>query len=286
MPVPAAGTALVEYLSNSATVGFYLSPVFWAFVGAVFLAERVLPARPTQPVLSQGLRVDVTYVVVTHASGALIHLSWVALLRQVYDQWLGFLTWHASAAWPAALTVTLGILLRDFVAWFHHWVRHRVPFFWRFHAVHHAQRELNLFTDVRYHPLEYFVTTTINALPMFALGNSLAVVAGWSFAATCYTRLTHANVRLRLGPLRYLLVTPQSHRIHHSPDPAHRDTNYGVVFSLWDRLLGTQHPCDDEYPETGIDDPSFPIETSPIRALVGHFLYPFRRHGAPAAPQT
>ena len=118
---------------------------------------------------------------------------------------------------------------------------------------------------------------------MFMLGNGLAVVAAWSFAASCYTRLTHANVRLRLGPLRWVLVTPQSHRIHHAPDPQYRDTNYGVVFSIWDRLFGTPHPCDDAYPPTGIDDPSFPDEGPALLAPVGHFLYPFRR---PRAAQT
>lgn len=277
---PALGS-LLDPLARSPTVALYLSPIFWLAIAAILLAERWMPARPEQRIFSRGLRTDVAYVLITHGSGFLIHFTYVAMLRTAYDRWLGFLTVDAALAWPSLVRIALGILIGDFVAWLHHWVRHRVPLFWRFHAVHHAQRELNVFTDLRYHPLEYLVTTTIGALPMFALGNALPVVAVWSFATTCYTKLTHANVRTRLGPLRWLLVTPQSHRIHHSIDRGHRDTNYGVVFSLWDRLFGTQSPCDDAYPETGIDDAAFPDEwtaagVGPLRALVGHFIYPFR----------
>jgi len=271
----------LEWLSRSGAVALYLSPVFWLAIAAILLLERWMPARREQAVLSRALRTDAAYIAITHGSGFLIHFVYVAALRDVYDRWLGFLTVEAALAWPFALRVAVGILLGDLVAWVHHWVRHRVPLFWRFHAVHHAQRELNVFTDLRYHPLEYLVTLTIGALPMFALGNAFPVVALWGFASTCYTKLTHANVRTRLGPLRWVLVTPQSHRIHHSIDRRHQDTNYGVVFSIWDRLFGTQSPDDDEYPATGIDDPRFPDEwtTTGVKSLlapVGHFLYPFR----------
>ncbi len=278
--VPHAGLPRIERLSHSSTAAFYLSPVFWLAIATILVLERRLPARRDQGILSRGLRTDAAYVVITHGSGFLIQLLYVSVLRSAYECWLGFLTVDAAVAWPFALRVTLGILLGDLVAWFHHWVRHRVPLFWRFHAVHHAQRELNLFTDLRYHPLEYLVTTTLGALPLFALGNALPTVAAWSVVGNCYTKFTHANVRTRLGPLRTFLVTPQSHRIHHSSDDAHRDTNYGVVFSIWDRLFGTQSPDEVAYPPTGIADPSFPDEWSVrgVKALlvpIGHFAYPF-----------
>ncbi|MGH7820757.1 MAG: sterol desaturase family protein [Candidatus Binatia bacterium] len=268
------------WLARSPTVAFYSHPVFWLSLAAILCAERWMPARPAQAVFSKSLFVDATYVVITHGSALLIQLGYLGALRWGYDRWLGSLTVEAAAAWPFAVAATVGILFSDFFAWVHHWVRHRVAFFWRFHAVHHAQRELNAFTDLRYHPFEYLVTNTITALPMFAFGGTLPGVAAWAVASQCYTKLIHANVRTRLGPLRHVLVTPQSHRIHHSVDPEHRDTNYGVVFSVWDRLFGTQHADDDGYPETGIGDERFPDEWVPgsnvLRAPLGHFLYPFR----------
>lgn len=277
----------LERVSRSQTVAFYASPIFWIAIAATLLLERLVPAR-RQAVFSRSLRTDASYIVITHTAGFLINLLWVAALRGAYDRWLGFLTVQAAASWPFALRLVLGILLVDLIAWAHHWVRHRVPLFWHFHAVHHAQRELNVFTDLRYHPLEYLVTTTIGALPMFALGNALPTVAAWSTISNCYTKFTHANVRTRLGPLRSVLVTPQSHRIHHSVDVADRDTNYGVVFSIWDRLFGTQSPRDDTYPETGIDDPAFPDEwrdgASLLLAPIRHFAYPFRAARRRRAP--
>jgi sterol desaturase/sphingolipid hydroxylase (fatty acid hydroxylase superfamily) len=184
-----------------------------------------------------------------------IEATYVVLLRHLYDRWLDeTLTIRALASWSPAARVTVGVVVGDFVAWFHHWLRHKVPLFWRFHAVHHSQREMNVFTDQRYHPLEYLVTSSVRALPMFMLGASVPTVVGVSLATEMLTKFYHGNVRTNFGPLRYLLVTPQSHRIHHSIELQHRDTNYGVIFSLWDRLFGTQHPSSDVYPETGVED--------------------------------
>jgi len=96
-----------------------------------------------------------------------------------------------------------------------------------------------------------------------------------------YSRFYHGNIRTNLGPLRYLLVTPQSHRVHHSVEARHFDTNFGAILSIWDRLFRTRYRGDHEYPRTGIADKSFPLETSrhPIALLwapVAQLLYPFQ----------
>jgi hypothetical protein len=75
-----------------------------------------------------------------------------------------------------------------------------------------------------------------------------------------YTPFYHGNIRTNLGPLKYILVTPQSHRVHHSLDAGHRDTNFGALFSIWDFILRTQCKDFDVYPETGIEDKGFPHE--------------------------
>jgi sterol desaturase/sphingolipid hydroxylase (fatty acid hydroxylase superfamily) len=206
----------------------------------------------------------------------------VKLLQSLYDATLAFLTLHSVASWPGWLKAATAIGLSDFLAWFHHWVRHKVPLFWRLHAVHHSQPELNLFTDVRYHPLEYLVSQTILFLPIFMFQAAFPVALGYSFFHQWYTKFYHCNLRTNLGPLRYLLVTPQSHRVHHSVRVEHRDANFGVIFSIWDRLFGTQHADAAVYPETGIDDPSFPRDRgisgwSLLRDPWRQFLYPLRR---------
>jgi sterol desaturase/sphingolipid hydroxylase (fatty acid hydroxylase superfamily) len=97
-----------------------------------------------------------------------------------------------------------------------------------------------------------------------------------------YARFYHSNIKTHLGILRYVMVTPQSHRIHHSRLRAHRDKNFGAIFSLWDHLFGTQYRRYDEYPETGLDNPEFPHESElSWRKMTGmlwrQLAYPFER---------
>ncbi len=146
--------------------------------------------------------------------------------------------------------------------------------------MHHSQRELNLFTDMRYHSLEYLISRTLVTFPLLMLQTDVTEVLYLSFAHQWYSRFVHTGVRTNLGPLRFVLVTPQSHRIHHSIEPVHFDRNFGVIFSIWDRLFGTHYAGADEYPATGIPDRTFPLErTAGPRAiattLLRQHLYPF-----------
>ena len=95
---------------------------------------------------------------------------------------------------------------------------------------------------------------------------------------------TTATYGTNLGPLRYVFVTPQSHRIHHANNLEYRDRNFGSIFSIWDFAFSTQVRVYDEYPETGIDDTEFPLETSanPVKLLimpVVQMVYCFSRAG-------
>ena len=137
-----------------------------------------------------------------------------------------------------------------------------------------------MFTDLRIHPVEHLVALTIRFVPVMVLGLSKPEIFNLALITLWYTRFIHANVRTNLGPLRHVLVTPQFHRIHHSIEPRHRDQNFGVIFSFWDRLFGTVYPGCDEYPATGIADEDFPHETSYREILTAPFkqlAYPFRR---------
>ena len=151
------------------------------------------------------------------------------------------------------------ILFVDFLYWCQHYCNHRVPWLWKLHALHHSQRELNFFTDFRYHVLEYLVRHTFLVVPFLVLKIDPPVIAVVVIALRWYSRFYHGNIRTNLGTLRYVLVTPQSHRIHHSIEAAHADTNFGAIFSVWDRLLGTQSRDYQSYPATGISDATFPV---------------------------
>jgi sterol desaturase/sphingolipid hydroxylase (fatty acid hydroxylase superfamily) len=157
--------------------------------------------------------------------------------------------------------------------------------------VHHAQRELNAFTAFRAHPVDTAVFKSIQFLPLFVLRNGLEGSTVLVFAYVGWTHLVHSNIRTDLGPLRFVFVSPQAHRVHHSIDARHYEHNYGVVFSLWDRLFGTRWHGRDDYPDTGVDDPAFPVEqidpgwrgvASALRSVARQIAHPLRFRRPPA----
>jgi sterol desaturase/sphingolipid hydroxylase (fatty acid hydroxylase superfamily) len=142
---------------------------------------------------------------------------------------------------------------------------------------------MNLFTDLRVHPIERLIETGVAFIPFLSLRSDIALasLAGWHLFGIWYARFYHSNIKSNLGMLRYILVTPQSHRIHHSLKMEHRDKNFGAIFSIWDHLFGTQYRVYDEYPATGLNDPAFPYETElgwhrTTDTLWHQLVYPFQ----------
>jgi sterol desaturase/sphingolipid hydroxylase (fatty acid hydroxylase superfamily) len=261
-----------------------LAPHLFLPFALILLLERTAPADPAQRLVSPALVNDFFWYLATIGVVFAVNARYTAALQGLYDAHLGFLTIGALASLPEWCRIVVGAVVSDFLDWVHHFVRHKVPACWWFHSVHHAQRTTNAWTAERIHMVEYFVKTGIRFVPVAALGVTTPGIAAYALAVAWYTRLYHANIRSNFGVLRFVLVTPQSHRIHHSERPEHRDTNFGVVLCVWDRLFGTQSPDDQSYPETGIADATFPQERRwadalSLRAFLAQQLYPFRLAG-------
>jgi sterol desaturase/sphingolipid hydroxylase (fatty acid hydroxylase superfamily) len=260
-----------------------LAPVPFAMVAGILALELAFPARPNQAIFSRGLAADALWLGISTLCKASFVGAYVALLRSFYEAHLSALTIDAVLAWPLWLRALAGIVAADAIAWCHHLAHHRVRLLWNFHTTHHAQRELNFLTDDRVHPLERIAARTLTFVPLFALQNSLGIAVAWALAARVHTHLIHANVRLRFGWLRYVFVTPQSHRVHHSREWRHANRNYGVNLCIWDRLFGTHYEAAaDEYPETGVAGDSAPREQEhELRELplvvLAQLVDPFRR---------
>ena len=187
-----------------------------------------------------------------------------------------------TASVPTWVLVAAAIVAGDLLKWIHHYLSHKVRFLWYFHSIHHSQRELNLFTQARFHAVEAISLVPILYTPLYVLNLNFGSAAWIILLTEWYARITHANLRTNYGPLRHALVTPQSHRIHHSCEPRHSDKNFAALFSVWDRLFGTQWPNHDEYPATGVADADFPWEESVggTHVLSNYFaqlIYPFRQ---------
>lgn len=268
----------IDKLYNGIIRDTLLNPWFYSLLAGILLLERILPANRAQKLLSPGFITDFIYYFLDIVADVLVVAVWVAVTRWIYDHTLWFLTIDSIQQWPQWALIVLGYMVIDFNGWFTHWVRHKVPWFWYFHTVHHSQRQMNMFTDTRYHALEYVIAHTITFVPLFALGITSPNIIIIGLVKKWYRRFYHANIRMNLGPLRYILVTPQSHRIHHSKLREHRDMNFGVTFSIWDQLFGTQYCGWDEYPDTGVEDSHFPHEDSyrgAVSAVIQQFIYPF-----------
>jgi len=136
----------------------------------------------------------------------------------------------------------LGLLGRGFVSWVTHLLMHKVPLFWRVHRVHHTDTELDVSTTVRFHPFEFPIALVVGAPLILVLGPSPWVLLAYEVLDAAVTVFSHANVELPSAldrVLRYLVVTPALHRVHHSADPEETDSNFSAVFPIWDLVFGT-----------------------------------------------
>ena len=146
---------------------------------------------------------------------------------------------------PDWLAFAGAILLLDLALFLQHWATHRVPLLWRLHKVHHVDPEFDISTAARFHPLEIGLSMLYKMAVVALIGPSVLAVFVFELVFTLGTIVTHAN--LSLPPhldriVRRLMVTPDMHRIHHSTVQGETDSNYGTLFSFWDRLFATYTP--------------------------------------------
>ena len=144
--------------------------------------------------------------------------------------------------WPVGVELLLSLLILDFVIWAQHFITHKVPFLWRFHRVHHADRDIDVTTAVRFHPVEIAFSMALKIGVVYLLGPSAFAVILFEIILNGCAMFNHANIRLPEPvdrALRWVLVTPDMHRVHHSDLRAEHDSNYGFSLSWWDRLFGT-----------------------------------------------
>jgi sterol desaturase/sphingolipid hydroxylase (fatty acid hydroxylase superfamily) len=252
-------------------------------VPLILLIEYYVPCRPEQPLFSVGFFQDTIWFVLRLLLDPLLIGAFFIVLKTVYDDYLSFLTIQTALSWPLPLQILFVILVSDFLVWLSHVVVHKVSSLWAFHAVHHSQEQMNMFTGDRAHPVDILFQQVITCIPLLIFQipvlPSLPII--W-VSKGLWQRLIHANVKVDLGIFNYILVSPQFHRIHHSNESCHRDKNFGSFFSIWDHLFGTAYRCTSEYPTTGITDTAFPYEGRAKKSglLVNvclQLIYPFEQ---------
>jgi sterol desaturase/sphingolipid hydroxylase (fatty acid hydroxylase superfamily) len=262
---------------------FMVSASSLFLVAAFFTLEYLRPARPSERGFSPSILFDAFYLFLQLPVVAVLILLISGPIQRFLEAHASGLTLDIGRDLPIPVVLLLGAAITDLTLWFSHVVRHKVPFLWRFHMIHHSQTRLSLFTASRDHPLDTFFETLIRVVPLFFLFPSVVenaeALAIYGLAVSWHIRLTHTNIATNLGALRLILVTPQSHRIHHSTEPEHWNSNYANIF-CWDRLFGMQHEDDTSYPPTGVNDVAFPEPqrlslTEFGRCYVSQLWFPF-----------
>ncbi|MGH8222445.1 MAG: sterol desaturase family protein [Woeseiaceae bacterium] len=143
---------------------------------------------------------------------------------------------------PAWLVFAAGIVLLDLVVYFQHVMFHAVPTLWRLHRVHHADQDFDVTTGTRFHPVEILVSTLIKCAAVAAIGAPPVAVLAFEVLLNATAMFNHANASLPAGAerwLRWLVVTPDMHRVHHSVVYDESSSNFGFNLPWWDRLFGT-----------------------------------------------
>jgi lathosterol oxidase len=237
--------------------------------------ERSFPLKQEQRVLRAGWSTDLAYFFVNHVGVQL--LTFLSLWPATALASLPALAGVAGAvsSQPLWLQVIALMLLADLVQYWVHRAFHRVPMLWRFHAIHHSIRELDWLAGSRLHLVDVVITRALVVLPAFVLGFSEPALYTWLVIIALHGVLNHVNLRFRLRPLEQLVVTPRFHYWHHAVRPI--DRNFAVHFPWIDRLFGTHHLPDGDWPE------ELGIGGHPVPAgFTQQLTWPFRRREARA----
>lgn len=222
---------------------------FWILEGAIpLLRLRFRKTRLRHASVNFGLTI-IHLVIHTLLAVVIIGISdWCAASQFGLVYWTGVGT---------GATILLTILVMDFFGgWLVHIVEHKYRLLWRFHVVHHADTNVDVTTGLRHHPVESVVRGVFFFMGIFLSGAPMFAVMIYQTVLVFFTAFEHANIRLPRGidnAMSYFFISPDMHKVHHHWKQPFTDSNYGAIFSIWDRLLGTYKKLEPQHLRYGID---------------------------------
>jgi sterol desaturase/sphingolipid hydroxylase (fatty acid hydroxylase superfamily) len=213
----------------------------WLFLSLLVLlgvAERWRPRHCAAPQRRQRWPVNLGLGLINALCLRLL-LPWLAVdaARWAQAEDIGALHLWRVPPWPAA---AIAFVALDLAIYAQHRLMHRIGALWRLHRVHHTDMALDVSSGVRFHPVEILLSMGIKIAVVLLLGAPPPAVLAFEIVLSSFALLTHANLALPAGldrRLRWIFVTPDMHRIHHSVLPAEHDSNFGFHVSWWDRLF-------------------------------------------------
>lgn len=261
--------------------GYVRLTVFACSLLLMMLFERRFPARRRDSGTSSTIRHDVDNLVLGVIGSLLLRLTPGILAAHLAIQ---------NETWELGLSHTLGIgadslaliiatiIALDFAIYWQHRYFHYNRYLWKLHRVHHSDKSLNASSALRFHPIEIGISMLIKSTLVISLGIPFIAVVFFEIALNACAIFNHANIRLPKKPeriIRYLVVTPSMHRIHHSIERRDSDSNFGFCLSIWDRIFGSYrqiiHTKKKDF-EMGVKE----IESSQVIGVRNLLVQPFK----------
>lgn len=182
----------------------------------------------------------------------------------------GILQWMPTI--PIWLYTIIGLLLLDLIgAYLVHFAEHKIKFLWRFHIIHHTDTWIDTTTANRHHPGESVIRFVFTTLGVWIVGSPMWMVFLYQSLSVIFSQFNHANISLpkKLDLfLSYFIVSPNMHKVHHHYVLPYTDSNYGNIFSVWDRLFGTFTSLPKEELIYGVDTHMQPAENNKLKNLL------------------
>lgn len=244
----------------------------YIFLGlSLFALERFMPHERSWLEHDRQTIADIAHTVFSKGSvQTLLLLSGVLGLTKLIiplDE-PGYSIWPRE--WPMPAQIILGMIVAEFGLYWAHRIAHEVPFFWRFHALHHSVKRLWVVNTGRFHIIDSLISIILGMAMLLAAGAPLEVIQWFSAIIAYFGLLTHCNVEMRFGPLSWFFNTPELHRWHHSMDLREGDKNYGENLMIWDQIFGSYYRDQNRRPPANIGIPSHMPER-----IRDQLLYPF-----------
>ncbi|HRG23603.1 MAG TPA: sterol desaturase family protein [Chitinophagaceae bacterium] len=242
---------------------------FWIIEGAIPL----IPLRyKKNKIRHAGVNFFFTVLhLILHTGLALII---VKLSDWCLSQQFGLVYWFNTGV---LVTIIIGVLALDFSSWLVHLIMHKNKFLWRFHLIHHSDTNVDVTTGLRHHPGDSLLRGIFFMLLILVSGAPMYAVMIYQTLVVLATAFTHANINLPKGldkALSYILISPNMHKVHHHWKQPFTDSNYGAVFSIWDRLLGTFSFLDTKELKYGLDR-YYPAQKD--EDVIGLLTSPFKK---------
>jgi sterol desaturase/sphingolipid hydroxylase (fatty acid hydroxylase superfamily) len=217
------------------------------FIGVFLIMALIELAAPKRTLIAPKGRRWITNVGISITGTVLVRLmamlsvplAAVAAAAYAEARGIGLLN---QLGWPYWLKIVAALLVLDLAIWAQHLASHKIPIFWRLHRVHHADRDIDVTTAVRFHPIEIGLSMLWKIVVVLAIGAAPIAVFLFEVILNACAMFNHANIALPSWldrVLRVFVVTPDMHRVHHSVLGREHNTNYGFNLSLWDRLFRT-----------------------------------------------